>query len=102
MKIPYNKNLIKNLEKYPAPHDHHPCCLCGKPVPEPFKYVVHEHDGGGVLVTEEEAENLPGNADMGMQPVGSDCWRKHPEIHKYGFKVPVKGKAGKTEEFSKK
>lgn len=86
IKIPYHKNLLKNLNKYPAGFKQHPCCICGKACPYPSKYMVWEHNGGGWLVTEEEAKKLNPGADLGPQPVGSDCWKKHPEIHKYRIK----------------
>lgn len=83
MKIPHHKNLLSNLERFPAKHGEHPCCVCGKPVKRPFKLAVHEHNGGGYIVTEEEAAALARNADLGLQPIGSDCLRKHPELKPY-------------------
>ena len=74
----------KNVEKLTG--SSYPCILCGSPCPNP-KYYVWEHCGGGVVVTPEEGGRLNANgesgADLGMQPIGDDCLRKHPELKPY-------------------
>jgi hypothetical protein len=59
-----------------------PCLLCGKPVKTP-RYWLHEHEGGGVVVTEAEAATLDEQSDMGMWPIGADCLKKHPDLRPY-------------------
>lgn len=60
-----------------------PCVVCGREV-KTARYFVHEHNGGGLAVTEEEAEQMDEYADdMGLQPIGPDCLRKHPELKPY-------------------
>lgn len=60
------------------------CIICGKEIKNPLKaHYLHVHNGGGDIVSEEEAARLDPAADLGGQPVGSDCWRKHPELHRY-------------------
>ena len=73
----------------------YPCAICGKPCPDP-KYMLHEHDGGGIAVTEEEAAKLDESGDLGMQPIGVSCFKKHPELKPYVVSVaPKKVKAPK-------
>lgn len=59
------------------------CIICGRHVKTP-KNLVWEHLGGGTLVTAEEGErlNLAGSddEDMGLQAVGSDCLKAHPQL----------------------
>lgn len=59
---------------------HGRCRLCGANIRNPNTAVyVREHCGGGVIVTEEEAGSLPENEDLGGQPIGPECYRKHKE-----------------------
>ncbi len=54
------------------------CCVCGKGIKEgKAAGWLHVHDGGASVVTEAEAETMPEAGDMGMQPIGADCLRKH-------------------------
>lgn len=80
----------KNQERFPCKGSTYPCIICGKPCPNP-KYMVWEHCGGGVLVTEEEGNRLNeegrGGEDLGGQPIGVDCLRKNPDLKPYAGKV---------------
>lgn len=60
-----------------------PCYLCGRDVKNP-KYLIHVCHGGHVLVTEDDCAN--DGSCLGGKVVGSDCWKQHPEIHKFGGK----------------
>lgn len=75
--------IERNYKREAGTSQHGRCLLCGANIrrPERAKY-VHEHLGGGVLVTEAEADALfaedPHRGDdLGGQPIGSECWRKH-------------------------
>jgi hypothetical protein len=59
-----------------------PCCICGKNI-RAAKRFVHIHNGGESLVTEVEAATMDEAADLGLQPIGEDCIRKHPEVKPY-------------------
>lgn len=63
--------------------EHLPCILCGRECKN-AKFFVWEHNGGGTLVTPQEGEELNetghSGADLGLQPIGSDCLKKHPQI----------------------
>lgn len=84
LEIPYHPRILEFLNTFPCKPGELPCCLCGKPIPEKkAKYWVHEHNGGGFLVTEEEASRLSPNADLGLQPVGANCWKANKSIHPY-------------------
>lgn len=75
-------NYSKNSEK--ANGNEAPCVLCGKPVKN-VRYEVHLHRGGSHVVTEKEALNLDLAEDMGMYPLGSECYRSCPEIRPYVY-----------------
>jgi hypothetical protein len=75
-----------------------PCIICGRPCKDP-KYMIHEHEGGGTAVAEEEAAKLDGAGDMGLQPIGADCLDEHPELRPY---VQVQGTASKPRKAAKK
>lgn len=82
--VPYSPNYHRNKRR-PVParaRDALPCALCGLPVVN-VRYEVHVHDGGGKLVTEEEAATMDPAADLGFHPVGPDCVRRHPELRPY-------------------
>lgn len=72
----------KNFDRPSKDPDVYRCVICGRPCPEP-KYMLHEHNGGGDAVTEQEAAILDEAGDMGMQPIGADCLNKHPELKPY-------------------
>lgn len=57
-----------------------PCVICGRPVKKPGKYFVHVMDGGGSICTPDEDAFVDEAGDLGMQPIGSDCVRRHPEL----------------------
>jgi len=62
--------------------DEVPCLVCGKGCKDNGKAVwVHLHEGGSVIVDEEEADRLNAeghsNADLGGYPIGPDCYKKH-------------------------
>lgn len=81
--VPKSPSYYRNIEK----HDRQPCLICGKPV-RATMYArgtrwVHVHEGGSRIVTDRLAETLDPSADLGMYPIGADCWRKHPELHRF-------------------
>jgi hypothetical protein len=49
------------------------------------------HNGGSDAVTEEEGTKLNAEgregADLGNQPIGTDCLKKHPELKPYVWKI---------------
>lgn len=79
LKLPVHASYGKN---YLGVGEYDPCCVCGKAVKAPRTY-LHVHAGGAAVVTEDEARTLPANADLGMQPVGPECLREHPELKPY-------------------
>lgn len=63
------------------------CVCCGMVIRNPdAARLIHEHNGGGVAVTAAEAATLNPAADMGGQTVGSECWRRFPQLHPYEMK----------------
>lgn len=79
--IPYSPNFSDNLIR-PRPSDVMPCAVCGKGVSNP-RWWVHVHGGGSVLVMEDEAATLDPAGDMYFFPLGSNCYRQHPELKPY-------------------
>lgn len=64
--------------------DEVPCVLCGKGIkPGAGVGYLHIHGGGALIVTEEEAARMSAAGDMGMQPIGRECLRQHPELRPY-------------------
>ena len=74
------QDYLKNSSK--CKDEEQPCVLCGKPVKN-LRYMVHVHCGGGVIVTETEAQGLSDDADLGFYPIGSHCLRANPDINQY-------------------
>lgn len=61
-----------------------PCAFCGRPVKKP-RYWVHVVNGGGDLLKigdtwDEQA------SDLGLQPIGANCAKQHPELSDYIYK----------------
>lgn len=83
IRIPSHPRFYENRDRYGAAT---PCVVCGKGVTHP-RWMVHVHNGGLDLVTEEEAATLSDAADLGWHPLGSDCYRKHPELQPYAMKA---------------
>ena len=83
IELPRSVNYGVNQDRYPCRGNQYECIVCGKPVNVPAKSIVRVHDGGSAVVTNEEAETLDANADLGMHPVGQDCLRRHPELKPY-------------------
>lgn len=71
----------QNQERF-AKGDASPCVLCGKAVEKP-RYEVHLHQGGSHVVTEKEARCLDPGGDMGMYPLGAECYKRCPGIRPY-------------------
>jgi len=84
--VPKHPDYSKNSAK---PSEHYPCVVCGKPASNP-RYMVHLHNGGSTIVTEDEAEQLDPAGDMSLYPLGSDCLKKHPELKPYAQDQRVK------------
>ena len=80
--IPRHPDYSKNFNRPCRDADVYRCVICGRTCPEP-KYMLHEHEGGGTAVTEQESARLDEAGDMGMQPIGADCLKKHPELKPY-------------------
>jgi hypothetical protein len=76
------------MEVFPCTGGLSPCIVCGKPVVDP-KFMIHVHAGGTSAVTEEEAAQLGGQADLGLHPLGGECRRKHPALAPYVQRGPT-------------
>lgn len=89
IRILTNDNYSEMQDRFPCKGDAYPCVICGKPCPTP-KFMLWCHMGGSHAVTQEEGEKLNaeghGGADLGAQPIGVDCLRKHPELKPYVWK----------------
>lgn len=83
IRIPFGPRYAENRDRR---GDATPCIVCGKAVTNP-RFMVHVHNGGGHVVTEEEAATLSEAADLGWYPLGRDCWRKHPELQPYAYRI---------------
>lgn len=83
VRIPFHPRYIENRDRCGVAY---PCVVCGKGIVKP-RYMVHVHNGGLDLVTEDEAAQLSEAADLGWNPLGRDCYRKHPELHPYVTQV---------------
>lgn len=90
LQIPTNENYSSNQDKFPCKGNTYPCVVCGKPCPNP-KFMLWVHCGGDTAVTIEEGERLNAageeGSDLGSQPIGVDCLRKHPELKPYTWRV---------------
>lgn len=84
--IPVHPRYAENKDRFAQPNAQ-PCIVCGKAVTKP-RWMVHLHCGGSHVVTEAEADTLPANQDLGAYPLGSDCYRRHPELHAYASRHP--------------
>lgn len=89
----YHRNKSRPLRG--KQRDALPCAICGLPVVN-VRYEVHVHNGGGSLVTDEEAAGMDPAGDLGFHPVGTDCVRAHPELRPYLFEQ-VPGEAAGDE-----
>jgi hypothetical protein len=83
VEIERDPNWLRNHWRYGQNSD--PCAVCGRPTHNNSKtrHWIHEHCGGGRAVTNEQAKELDSASDLGYQPIGADCWRKHPELHPF-------------------
>jgi hypothetical protein len=82
--IPHHPDYRKNQDKA---GDLLPCVICGRGIKSENPKMVHVHNGGTSIVTEEEAKTLDPAADMYFFPIGPCCLRKHPEIKPYAHKA---------------
>jgi hypothetical protein len=80
------QKFIRNQERCGS--DETPCIVCGKGCKNP-QWMVHLSDGGMYIVTEQEAQEMNDNLEMGWWPVGTDCYRNNPEIRPYAVKQPT-------------
>jgi hypothetical protein len=82
------------LPRSPAPKARAPrdnecaCVVCDRPVKmDAPVWVLWIHGGGAEAVTAAEGErrNAAGGeaSDLGTQPIGPDCLRRHPELKPY-------------------
>lgn len=86
MPLPQSPDHDKNERRYGfGGKDWAPCRICGRPVKNdsPNARMIHEHMGGGMIVTERLAALLDSASDLGGQVIGPECWRKHPEISRF-------------------
>lgn len=67
--------------------DTYPCACCGLPVPKPKFYVHMIHGGGVALHPDDEDIYIEDGGDMGLQPVGTDCLKRHPELKPFTQKA---------------
>lgn len=84
--IPRTADYSRNAERA---GDNLPCAICGKVVKLTAPHYMVRTYLGGCLASDAVADANP-SADSGYYPVGANCWRKHPEIHRYGSKVTVR------------
>lgn len=63
-----------------------PCAVCGRAIiTETALWWVHIHNGGISFVTDAEAKEMGEGGDVGFYPLGSDCYRRHPELKPYAY-----------------
>lgn len=70
-------NASKNQDRCKG--DEAPCGFCGKPVVEPWPYMVRIVDGGSRFATKREFyddDPVSAAGDLGAYPVGSACAKK--------------------------
>ena len=82
IEIPMTKTYFKNYNGCSDAGE--PCVVCGKEVRSDSKtaHYIRLGRGGTHAVTNEEADaNLA--SDLGVQPIGPDCWRRHPQLHPF-------------------
>lgn len=77
--------IERNHKREVGTSQHGRCILCGANIRRPDNAVyVHEHYGGGTIVTEAEADALNaagrGSEDLGGQPIGPECAKKHRKV----------------------
>lgn len=105
IKIKYHENMERNLNKYPCRNGNEwPCIFCGKRVNiRTAKFWVRVGNGGTHIVSDKEQVALGPASDLGMNPVGADCWKVHKEAHPYrDGEHPVPNKRSKTQGRHKK
>lgn len=84
IEIPTSPKRTANEDRYGHPGGKTPCYICAKPIAnERIRHMIHVHCGGGMAVTEEEAAKLDPAGDLGGQPIGPECLKKHPELKPY-------------------
>ncbi len=76
VKVPSSAHYSENRAKYPCRGESYPCAVCGKPVNNPKHYLHIE----GCWALEPGEAVKDESADLGLQPVGTDCLRRHPEL----------------------
>lgn len=91
MRIPHDPRFDKNFRGEIKGTDVGPCVICGSPVKAPGKYFVHMMEGGWSICTPDEDANVDEPSDLGLQPIGSQCVRAHPELKPYIRKRTEKG-----------
>jgi hypothetical protein len=78
--IPFHRDFNKNQERA---GDLLPCIVCGRGIKAARPRMVHVHNGGTSIVSEEEAAALDPAGDLFFYPIGPCCLRAHPEIRLY-------------------
>lgn len=81
-----NPNEQAKWSRRGCPDGSTPCLLCGRPVKNEAKttkwFLVHH--GGSHIVTEARYEELNaagrGGAQLGLQPIGPECYRQHKSL----------------------
>lgn len=78
--IPRNADYSAQYERF-GNGDHPPCIVCGRAITRP-RYWCRTWEGYYV-VTEAEVPSLSPMGDTGCYPLGTDCYRAHPELQPY-------------------
>lgn len=88
IKIPYHPRYDEWSVNSYGP-DCFPCAVCGKPIKDTnVKFRVYVANSGDELLSIEEAAKDPEAwEELGMFPLGSDCFRKYPELQGYVVKA---------------
>lgn len=81
--IPYDRRYEQNFQGETKGESLGPCVICGKAIKAPGKYFVHVMNGGDSVCTSDEDFYVDDAGDLGLQPIGSDCLRRHPELKPY-------------------
>jgi hypothetical protein len=86
IEIPYSPRRAANEKRYGmARTDVQQCLLCLKPVnPDTCRYVVLTSDLGMIADPDIESTNEPNGGGF---YIGSECWRKNPQLWDYRVRI---------------
>ncbi len=83
--IHFNRNADALDQEQRCRNGDLPCLICGRPIKaKQFRraHAVRVGHGGGWICTNAEADANPAG-DLGLQLIGSRCWKRHPKFHPY-------------------